>query len=855
MSIWAFQSNLPSLSGLDDLCVRFIVNLPESELSGFDRIGTHVEEAHWFYEDFIRPLDPSLPSMNLRNFSLQIFQRCPLTAHCGPAVLEKAYEHWIGYKKRIPVRGAILLNEAMDSILLVRGYSKGSAWMFPRGKINQGEDDLDCAVREVYEETGFNARDAGLIPENRALKSLETTTNNQHVKLFVIPNVPMDTHFEPRTRKEIGKIQWYKLADLPGRMKKKQGQDNAAAGLPNANKFYMVAPFLEQLNRWIMHQTKKRERSRHVQKHLPVGQLEIEDALTEEEGTATEAMAEPPSVFATESHEAATRELHRLLKIQPPTQRPQAEVSHSGQDQGQAILAMLRQTKGASPHVQAAGQSVIGMPHTPLNVVYNVATEPRTPHYHHSTQKLPPDGYQAPPTFPIQSDMNDQLRSVLGLAGNAPARTTQQNTQIINHQLTVTTAPESITRPDLLHPQPLPRQANHILTDATMPMPSVPHSHHVAGAQQRNVSSSFSSSIQLPPQLVVNLQQPPTALDDTRLALLNTFKANLGPAKDAVDKTLQHQKPTTERHGLGPQQYTDPAIMGSPYGVATTAFYRGPTEPPGNALAAQSLQAPASFTPQDVSQNQQKALLDIFKQPTALTPVCLDVQSSLKENGVPRQVKDQQPSSSHHFEAGTFQPMLSNRSEHLPYEPRSLATRPKQLNNATYDHHNQRQPLQTGPRIIDGFAVDGANMEKKTQAVHGPSRDILLGSPYANQAQIGHAASPGVLASIPNLIPRHQEADPQQIQRLMSLFNKSAVGASPDATVGNSAGKGKEPASYDAKLPQPGTHVAQMATTPSMDGTVSAHSTSRRGSQQAPISPEDEKFLLNYLKIVSSGAK
>lgn len=849
-------SNLLPDLGLDDLCVRFIVNLPQSELSGFDRIGTHVEEAHWFYEDFIRPLDPSLPSMNLRHFSLRIFQRCPLTAHCGPDVHERAYAHWIGYKKRIPVRGAILLNEAMDSVLLVRGWDKGAAWMFPRGKINQGEDDLDCAIREVYEETGFNAREMGLIPENRALKSFEMSIRDQHVKLFVIPNVPMSTIFQPRTRKEIGKIQWYKLADLPGRSKKKQGQENTATGLPNS-KFYMVASFSEQLRSWIKHQTKKRDRSRHVPKHLPVGQLETEDALTEEEGMNTETAVEPPPIFATaESHEAATRELHRLLKIQPPTQRPQAELPPSDYDKGQAILAMLRQTKDASSFVQATGQPNSRLPHTPMDNVYNAAPEPRTPHYHHPTQRLPPDGYQAPPpTFPVQPDINDQLRSFIGLTGNTAAGTTQQSTQIINQQVTVTTASESAPLSNLLHPQPLPRQANQILTDAVIPVHPAPHHHHVFGPQQMNAPSSFTGGVQLPQQLVANLRQPPTTLDNTRLALLNAFKTESGPAQDTTIKAGPHQKPSAETYGSGQRQPVNPASLSLPYGLGTTAAYSGLAGQQGSALATQTnSQTSANFRPQNISQNQQKALLDIFKQPATMSPPHLNEQPNFKENGAPHQVKPQRPFSGHQLDVGTNQPVPSNQAEPLPYGARSIVNRPKQVNNAASESDNQQQALQTGFHITNGVAVSGAGVENKTQAARTPSLDILRGSPYTKEAQLGLATSPGSLNSIPNLIPRHHEADPQQVQRLMSLFSKSAV-ASSDATVGNATGKGKEPALYDARLSQPGTHVASIIGTPGMDGRGSAHSMSRRGSQQAPISPENEKFLLNYLKTVSSGAK
>ena len=64
---------------LDDLCVRFIVNLPQEELLSVERICFQIEEAQWFYEDFIRPLDPhNLPSMHLRKFSQLMFQHCPL---------------------------------------------------------------------------------------------------------------------------------------------------------------------------------------------------------------------------------------------------------------------------------------------------------------------------------------------------------------------------------------------------------------------------------------------------------------------------------------------------------------------------------------------------------------------------------------------------------------------------------------------------------------------------------------------------------------------------------------------------------------------------------------------------------
>lgn len=116
---------------------------------------------------------------------------------------ETAYEEFIAYKTRVPVRGAILLNDAMDQVVLVKGWKKGSNWSFPRGKINKDEKDLDCAIREVYEETGFDVKKAGLVTADAENSSIDVTLREQNIRLYVFKDVPMDTHFEPRTRKEI----------------------------------------------------------------------------------------------------------------------------------------------------------------------------------------------------------------------------------------------------------------------------------------------------------------------------------------------------------------------------------------------------------------------------------------------------------------------------------------------------------------------------------------------------------------------------------------------------------------------------------------------------------------------------
>ena len=154
-----------------------------------------------------------------------------------------------------------MLNEEMNQIVLVKGWKKGANWSFPRGKINKDEDDLDCAVREVYEETGLDVREAGLVRDEKDMKYIEVTMREQHMRLYVFRGVSMDTPFQPRTRKEISKIEWYKLTDLPTLKKHKHKDSNENDHhTMSANKFYMVAPFLAPLKKWIAQQKKSQNR-------------------------------------------------------------------------------------------------------------------------------------------------------------------------------------------------------------------------------------------------------------------------------------------------------------------------------------------------------------------------------------------------------------------------------------------------------------------------------------------------------------------------------------------------------------------------------------------------------------------
>jgi hypothetical protein len=161
------------------------------------RICFQIEQAHWFYEDFVREQNPALPSFSLKAFTSKIFHHCPVLRNYNKNH-EQAYRDFVKYKVRVPVCGAIMFNEGLDKVLLVKGWTAKSTWSFPRGKINKDEKELDCAVREVYEEIGYDINDR--IEEN---DYFEITMKEQKIRLYVIYGIPESTQFISQTRKEI----------------------------------------------------------------------------------------------------------------------------------------------------------------------------------------------------------------------------------------------------------------------------------------------------------------------------------------------------------------------------------------------------------------------------------------------------------------------------------------------------------------------------------------------------------------------------------------------------------------------------------------------------------------------------
>lgn len=311
-----------------------------------------------------------------------------------------------------------MLNDAMDEVVLVKGWKKGANWSFPRGKINKDEKDLDCAVREVYEETGYDIQAAGLVKEEKDMKYIEVTMREQHIRLYVFRGVPKDTYFEPRTRKEISKIEWWKLTDLPTLKKHKHQDSNGDGQGISLNKFYMVAPFINPLKKWIAQQRKKDCKQNLHPGHLVAAPL-VEETATEDERDQDILASHPPLVSVT-SHGPSdlpevsvsrtkpsisdpSEHLKRLLKMNEsnpnkiliPKALPNYDAAKSS-----ALLALLR--GDSTPELRAD-------PRTPLEQMSFPPEVARSPHRHHP-HPPPFSAMPPPPPFPVAPDnRSDQV--------------------------------------------------------------------------------------------------------------------------------------------------------------------------------------------------------------------------------------------------------------------------------------------------------------------------------------------------------------------------------------------------------------------------------------------------------------
>ena len=88
-------------------------------------------------------------------------------------------------------------------------------WGFPKGKRNPGERDLDCAIREFTEETGYSLNDIHLIENVLPYEEIFVGSNNKlyKQKYYLAFNSNNIDILDKYQRSEVSKIQWLSLDD------------------------------------------------------------------------------------------------------------------------------------------------------------------------------------------------------------------------------------------------------------------------------------------------------------------------------------------------------------------------------------------------------------------------------------------------------------------------------------------------------------------------------------------------------------------------------------------------------------------------------------------------------------------
>ncbi|OTB18017.1 hypothetical protein K445DRAFT_315775 [Daldinia sp. EC12] len=884
---------------LDDLCVRFIINLPREDLSSVARICFQIEEAQWFYEDFIRPLDPTLPSMSLRSFSLKMFQHCPLLASFSADIHIKAFEEFMQYKTRVPVRGAVMLNDNMDAAVLVRGYKKGASWSFPRGKINKDEDDLDCAIREVYEETGYDLREAGLVDKNEPVHPLEVTMHDQQVRLYVFRGVPEDTVFETRTRKEIGGIKWYKVEELPAYRKKKGAGKNGFGG-PSNDKFYMVAPFMVQLRQWVMKQKKLDAQKlghtgAHNHPHL------YEENFTDD-NIAHEPVQVPPATGTNSEYiDSATKELQRLLKVKPPTQGLQILSPTSDQQAGQALLSLLRPK--ASSDEEASRQAQGGNTRIPFDPSSTNAPEPVAPHHHRQhEQHVPGPGYSGVRYVDANPNVNYGAARLTGEVNPTVSYSQHRPRPHVNISTELPVPPPHSEQPrqsrnepvQLVHPQPLPPQVQKAMllrgmasspqvTDNTAGQsgpPGVPQGNQYGtyGPQAHHYGAQGA----YPDRML------PTELPAHPANLLNVLKG--GATQPDVNQ------------GLAPV----PELSGQAANMPTAQNPQHHFSAPSNAFASQYEAAAMVSGLNNLSMNNGHAVpsgpgarpnLPTDKHRTDLLNMFKKTESSVSQNEADREIVPQRSSrlgegerqqwpSQPHSTAGSVRsaghennrPIQMNPETNLPYRALTILSRPQpgqqsptqnrvasaagsetgrhptttsQLSHRSFNRgspsytNSSPRPYQLAPQRAQQFGR--SSPRTYADSTHSYPYGTSQGSQHNPLSLLQGPPSASALP-VPGSIQFRQDSTAEQKSALLSLFGKSPSNFEQN--------KGKEPVALDqfGASAAPRSRLGSVASSGG-EGRQSLRGDGSRRESQAPLSSADRNFLLNFLENASNSAR
>uniref|UniRef100_A0A915LZ83 mRNA-decapping enzyme 2 n=1 Tax=Meloidogyne javanica TaxID=6303 RepID=A0A915LZ83_MELJA len=421
-----FGPQIPS-DVMENILFRFLYNIPENEKNDQIRVCFHIELAHWFYLDIYCPDNAEPPAENCKKvgfhqFVRQVFYKCDYLDKWRTSI-DMIIDAFRQYKSSVPTYGVIMLDPTLNYVLLVQGYyASTNSWGFPKGKINEGELPVECAVREAFEEVGFDSKEY-LLDKVRPLQSFVGETL---VRLYIATDVPMDFHFKPHLRKEIRKISWFSVWDLP----KSRNDDTGLSQLGlYSNNFYSVLPFINGICEFISRERAELKPKCSILKHEGKSESSAFQPVIPKASSDQKLSVISPNPSSQNLHQTASQpstskqfdlnNLFKPLKIEPDNPPPPTPSSAQQSFTGQTFLEQFMKGGGAGQEISNFLGIVTDNPQVPRNPAGVIGAESRNRHKEIKQPKpLHPSNlmlnvYEAPPEqFTPQQEQQNLIPSL-----------------------------------------------------------------------------------------------------------------------------------------------------------------------------------------------------------------------------------------------------------------------------------------------------------------------------------------------------------------------------------------------------------------------------------------------------------
>ena len=135
----------------------------------------------------------------------------------GESNIQYKNEEYSSKKKFDSIREGLLINDKLVTLKDIVEISKTkwfeTEWEFPKGRRNQKEKDLDCALREFEEETGISKTDIKIIENVLPFEEMFIGSNHKsykHKYFLAFMEKTSDTDFNLNNfqKTEVSKLEW-----------------------------------------------------------------------------------------------------------------------------------------------------------------------------------------------------------------------------------------------------------------------------------------------------------------------------------------------------------------------------------------------------------------------------------------------------------------------------------------------------------------------------------------------------------------------------------------------------------------------------------------------------------------------